>query len=155
MNGKKGFLLGEETVKIIVAVIAIGFLVYLLVYLYYNSKKNEKLEQAEASLEHIISEAGAGVSEVQIYNPSDFYPNYWKIVSFSKREIPKACSNLGWSSCLCICNNEFIDGDADECDEQGTCRESTLLVEGQKISIRDVPLTLEIKDGIIRKNELG
>ncbi|KKK68866.1 hypothetical protein LCGC14_2939740, partial [marine sediment metagenome] len=34
---KKGFLLAEETLKMILAVIAIGFLAFFLTSLYFNS----------------------------------------------------------------------------------------------------------------------
>jgi len=96
---KKGFLLGEETIKLILSVIAIIFLVMFIVYLYNNFSQNKELEQAKSSLTHLITEIAAGSAEVQIYNPKD-----WGVASFSSKEnFPKPCLTAGWSSCICIC----------------------------------------------------
>ncbi len=54
MKGKKGFLLGEETLKMIVAVFAILLLIYLLVNLYVTYTKKTKLEKAENRLNELI-----------------------------------------------------------------------------------------------------
>jgi len=53
---KRGFLLGEETLKIIIAIIAISFLVYLLFSLYSANRTSKDLELAKSSLNHLIEE---------------------------------------------------------------------------------------------------
>jgi len=47
---KKGFLLAEETLKIVVAVISITFLIYFLTSLYFARIDGENLRKAEAVL---------------------------------------------------------------------------------------------------------
>jgi len=123
MKNKKGFLLAEETLKIIIAVICILFLAYFLVSLYLKSSGDEKLEMAKASLEHIVEEINAGNPTVEIYNPKG-----WVVVSWSygvNGAVPKSCDNLGWKSCLCICDEELktrtIQGLSDDCDKKGIC----------------------------------
>ncbi len=149
LKNKKGFLLAEETLKIVIAVIAIGLLIYLLFSLYYNSQKNEKLEQAEASLEIILGETNSDGAEVEIYNPESFEAFGWKIVSFSNSGLPNSCSNLGWSNCLCICKSQLVGDNIEECDEEGICRESELIVNGGEIKIKNPPVRLEIKNKVI------
>ena len=63
---KRGFLLGEETLKIVLAVIAIGFLVFFLVSLYSSYTRNKDLELAEASLGYLIEGINSGSEEVEI-----------------------------------------------------------------------------------------
>lgn len=98
---KKGFLLAEETLKIILAVIAIGFLAFLLFSLYNANKTARELELAKESLDFLIQEIEEeGRAEVDIYNPKS-----WIILSWPygvSEEIPLSCANLAWSNCICI-----------------------------------------------------
>ena len=49
-KSRKAFLLGEETLKIVVALICIVVLIYFLAMLYYAKVDGEKLAQAKALL---------------------------------------------------------------------------------------------------------
>ena len=55
MKCKKGFLLVEETLKIIIALISLIFLVYFLVSLYMANQNAKNLEWAKSSLNHLIT----------------------------------------------------------------------------------------------------
>lgn len=153
MKTKKGFLLAEETLKIIIAVICIGFLVYFLVSLYNSNKDSKKFEEAETSLDFLIEEIKGSRKEVQIYNPiQDF--NAWEIISWPnsiKEGMPNSCSNIGWENCLCICPRVNVNN----CDGKGVCRESEFSVEGGSIKIKKPPVILEIdyENKIIRRIE--
>ncbi|MDZ4226745.1 MAG: hypothetical protein U1B79_01390, partial [Candidatus Pacearchaeota archaeon] len=98
---KNGFLLAEETLKLIIAVIAIGFLAYFLMSLYFSARTSQKLEQARDTLPFIMNETKAGKTSADVYNPK----NWWLRTFFKEREIqfPKTCSNLGLASCICLC----------------------------------------------------
>lgn len=145
---KKGFLLAEETLKIILAVIAIGFLAYLLYSIYQSSQNSKDLELAEESLNFLISEIDSGKATVELFNP-----NGWSVVSWPYNgDMPFTCSNLDWKSCVCICKNPFIKNSknyAGKCDDtnEGICVESSFktINEGvqQPIDIEPV-LTLNI-----------
>ena len=145
MKNKKGFLLAEETLKIIIALICIVFLVYLLVSLYISNRDSKDLELAKASLEYLIGELNPETTEVEIYNPSG-----WIVISFpiGNNVPPKSCSNLGWSECLCICKEgilTFTDaGLAKDCEDTGICMKSDFDVVGEKIKIKNPPLKLNI-----------
>lgn len=117
---KKGFLLGEETLKIILAVISIGFLVSFLGALYYNSIKDKDLELAKASLEHLIDEINAGATEVDIYNPEEWYV-------LSKDDL------------VCICETSF------NCDVEENCIKPNKKVDVSLVQIINPPIKVEIK----------
>ncbi|MBI2044057.1 hypothetical protein HYT24_01710 [Candidatus Pacearchaeota archaeon] len=145
MKNKRGFLLAEETLKIIIAVISIGFLIYFLAALYYNNKNSKDLELAEASLEHLTESINSNLNEVEIYNPGG-----WIILSWpykNENKIPNSCLNLGWQSCICIAENvnifqraaKLFSATKDQTEEllensdEGVCLENTkiLTVKGE------------------------
>jgi type II secretory pathway pseudopilin PulG len=149
IKNRKGFLLAEETLKIILAVIAIVFLAYLLFSIYNANKDAKDLELAEESLNFLIQEINAERTEVQIYNPKGWeiysWPNtytkgilLWKT---TEEGMPMSCSNLGWESCICICKKDT----PEKCDSKGVCLDnpSAFSVE-ESIKIKDPPITLSI-----------
>ena len=150
---KRGFLLAEETLKIILAVIAIGFLAYLLFSIYSARKESKELELAKSSLEHLVNEINSDATEVDIYNPSG-----WWIASWPYQDIkPDFCSNLGWENCICI----FPKGLGSirpesyaESSDNGVCKEvskrvfvSSVKGKQSPIKIEDPPLVLDINYG--------
>jgi len=117
---KKGFLLAEETVKIIVAVICILFLIFILLSIYNSSTSGAKLQQAKDVLsrtQNIISALKEGESQNQdIPNPSG-----WYMYSFVETDKPNSCLN---EKCLCICDHsvlKLLTPLAKRCDKDGTC----------------------------------
>jgi len=157
MRNKKAFLLAEETLKIVIALICIGFLVYFLVSLYMSNKDAKNLELAKSSLEHLITEVDSGRSEVVIYNPSGWVIGAWPhdtttrlwytlfIMSKTTKGLPNYCENFGWEKCICICkkNKQKM------CDELGSCFESDFGIDGGSIEIKKPFLKLKIEDNII------
>jgi len=139
---KKGFLLAEETLKIIISVIAITFLIYFLVSLYNVNKDSNDLELAQASLDHLLEEINVKSPEVEIYNPKG-----WSLVSWlGEGGDLRACSNFGWEECICICqspgwvrNRNILEN----CNS-GYCLESEGIIIENTIEIEDVPAKLNI-----------
>ncbi|MBU2053230.1 MAG: hypothetical protein KJ721_03230 [Nanoarchaeota archaeon] len=143
MKNRRGFLLAEEILKIVIALITISFLIYFLVSLYASYSTNKKLELAKASLEHLISEAEAGATEVEIYNPLG-----WWLYSWVAYDLPNSCSNLGWVKCLCACPEKSRKGPIEECSSYGVCLQSKFeLVED--VQIKKPSVKLKIQDGKI------
>ena len=146
---KKAFLLAEETLKIVIALISISFLIYFLSSLYFTNQNSKDLELAEATLENLIESVNSGIEEVEIYNPKS-----WILISFPIGDgiMPKSCSNLGFQSCLCICNeNPWTikdSGLAEDCNNVGVCMDSNLKVdnENNKIKLENPPIFLSIKE---------
>ena len=157
IKDKEGFLLAEETIKIIIALICLVFLIYLLVSVYYSNKNSKDLKLAQASMDYFISEVDAGKTEVEIFNPEGWYflswphpvseftllPPFYKIVV----EIPKSCLNLGLNNCFCICS----DNSAGDCDSNGYCVMQDYRADNGAIKISNPPITLEFNGGAIRQ----
>ncbi len=159
-------LLAEETLKIVLAFIAIGFLVYFLVSLWMANQDSKDLELAKASLQHLVDEINDGRKSVEIYNPE----GYWLMSWPHGNEKPLYCENLNWDNCLCICGNPGvfstikdlvtshtkIQSFAEECDGWVCSKPKEQMVvvsQGSQgpIKIEEPPLNLEIKDGKITK----
>lgn len=142
---KRGFLLGEETLKIIIAIIAISFLIYLLFSLYSASKTSKDLELAKSSLTHLIEEINSGSNVTEIYNPKNWVVSSWPDNTY----LPRECSNAGWDNCLCICNRPggSVRTFAAACEAKGVCLENDFVVEHagiNAIEIKDPPLILTL-----------
>ena len=158
MKSKRAFLLAEETLKIILAVIALGFLAYLLFSIYQSSKDSRDLELAEESLNFLMSEINLGKTQVEIYNP-----RAWIILSWPfEDKRPASCENLGWENCVCIIKNvgnlgalvstlPFTEGITDkflENSNEGVCMESSFVVTHEDVQrpllIDNPPIVLQI-----------
>ena len=116
MKNKNGMLLAEETLKTVIAVIVIIFLVYFLVNLYSANLDEKKQKQAEATLDRIseIVESSRD-GEVRAINPKR-----WYLFSFTEDIKPNSCTG---KSCLCICDNvvDVFDRQIKECSDSGRC----------------------------------
>ena len=128
---KRGLLLAEETLKTVIAVIAIGFLVFFLASLYFANLNEKKQDQAVATLDQfskVIESAEGG--EILKINPEG-----WHIFSFIE-EKPNPC--LG-KSCICICDNviDYFDRQLSECSYDGRCLIVENLQSFEEIEIKD------------------
>ena len=155
MKQKKGFLLAEETLKIIIAVICIGFLAYLLLSIYMKSTDSKKLPFAKSTLNSIVTAIDGGQTSVDVYNPDGWYFDVWPQTVTSRGFLgigsttvrnarPLFCENLGWQSCICICKKNTIN-DCDNTDT-GICvnNSANFDVAGKNIELKNLPLTLKI-----------
>jgi len=151
--GEKGFLLAEETLKIVVSLIVVGFLVYFLYSLYFSNSENKELQQAEASLTYLKNQLDSGNTEAILFNPGG-----WSLLSWPyENEIPNSCSKENWKNCICICNNPtfLTSGNfKDNCNnsEKGVCLENTGNFEVTQdniqlpIKIENPPVILKIEN---------
>jgi hypothetical protein len=141
MKNKKGFLLGEETVKIVIAVICIAFLVTLLVLVYLSATGTQKTREATLSIENVIqpeieklNEGGeANTNGNLIQNPAGWY--IFSFVDGDKK--PNSCIQ---ENCICICQNILInvfDRQIKSCDEKGICYPVSNLKKFDKIGINN------------------
>jgi hypothetical protein len=143
---KKGFLLAEETLKIIIAVVCIVFLIYLLIAIYNSTSGQKKIEQAKDDLsriDKIISGLSEGESESQdISNPQG-----WHLYGFVGEEKPNFCTN---EKCLCICEKSLIKqltSQESKCDKKGAC----LVVS--KLAISEIDLKIRVRVDIKNQND--
>ncbi len=141
---KKGNLLPEEVLKIIIAVICIGFLIFLLVSLYFSVTGGEKKKEAEASMK---SENGLA-KEIERINLGGetkeqghpvLNPAGWYIFSFTGEDLkPNLCAG---NNCICICENVAVNffnpqkRQVEKCDDKGSCTSVSNLKSFEKIKI--------------------
>ena len=151
---KEGFLLAEETLKIILAVIAISFLAFFLTSLYFNAVNNQKSVKAEASLTRISEVIKNEESTSEIV--SDITPPGWNLFSFVGEEKPNSCSG---ENCLCICYNikiNLANRQIKECDKKSICEIVTGLEDFGEIKIKSPSISVEVlklEDSIIIKEK--
>lgn len=134
---KKAFLLAEETLKVVVAVICLIFLAYFLTSLYYSKINDEKLKFAKDILgtlnEKITLLEDGGFFEQDVVNP-----NGWYLIGFTNDIKPNSCSN---QNCICICPIAYdykgtFNRQQKKCDDKGSC----LIIN----ELRNIPLELKI-----------
>ncbi len=157
---KRGFLLGEETIKIVVAVIAIVFLIALLASIYFSVTGSQKIKEAQS----IVSGENGLTKEIDRINlggePKEqgfFIPNpsEWYIFSFTGIKKPNLCAG---DNCVCICGKvlvDIFDGQIKECDKKGVCSIVQNLKEFQQIKIEKTGVFVSINkiNGIIEVNK--
>ena len=148
-KGKRGILLGNHTVNLVVTAIVAVFLVYLAIQVYLMFTEENKLKNAEAQLEKLVEVINrvyrTGESEtVEIFAPGD----KWVLRTFTETgDFPGAkCKDD--LSCLCFCSSG-------ECDESVTCEGFRL---GDNDDFTDVfisPLDSLIFDKPVRDLEIS
>lgn len=152
---KKAMILAEETLKIVIAVIVIGFLAFFLASLYYNNQKARELDLAKESLNYFIEQVNIKSQEIELFNPKG-----WVLVSFSSSKgtsnMPLSCSNLAWGECSCICEKSFTTTSnpiyqtdlKDDCDKSGICAEikEEIVIKENYLEIES-PLILKVNYG--------
>lgn len=138
-RGATSTYLGEETLKVVVSLLAIGILAFLLFSIYNAVTSSKSLDQAKATLPALVTASVAGQTSFDVYNPGD-----WFLMSFSNSDlVPKSCSTVGLKACICICQGDT----AESCDSknEGICTDNRgFFVIGGPIPISNPPLTLRI-----------
>ena len=131
---KKGFLLAEELVKIVIAAACLGFLVYFLTAAYMAKLHSQELKHAQTTLDEILVKINLGGGEVLGLTPAD-----WYLVGFVGQDWPDSCIN---KNCLCICEKTFFSrNQAKKCSENGVCKTVENLKGFSKIEIQRKDLT--------------
>jgi len=147
---KKGMLLASETLKIILAVISIGFLIFLLTSLYFSNIHSKKLTEATSTIKRvseIVQRINNGeVNEEEITTLS---PAGWHFFSFTEEDKPNSCAG---QDCLCICDKvyevKFLGvTQSKECSDKGVCLIIQNLKDFSSFEIGDAtnPIDIEIK----------
>jgi len=165
MINKRGFLLAEETIKIIIALICIVFLVYFLLSLYFSKVQNENIKYAKAtlidsddSIKAVIDRVKSGISEGGSEIKLVHNPKGWYLFSFTGNKIkPNSCAG---ENCVCICDNVYSvslvfwkseeERQAGKCSDKGVCLIEEDLREFGEIEITEATeLTIKNERGLI------
>lgn len=138
MNSRGSMLLPSETLKMVLGIICVMFLIFLMVGIYFSMTGKQEEAQAAATLDRIqdvFSNAKSNASFVS-EDITDLNPAGWMIFIFTGPEKkPEQCTR---SDCLCLC--DFIDVNvADrqmkECNKDGVCFIESNLLETPDIKI--------------------
>ena len=157
MRNKKGFLLGEETLKIIVAILCILLLIFLAYSLYSSFNSNRNLEVAQANLDKIVEGMKVadkeGKFETILVEPKD-----WIIFSNSinpenlKPNEQEICYTKKY--CLCICGGSSMGIHRCGDKTKTVCRAFDEKIEFQSngnealfFEIKPTQISIEKKDG--------
>jgi hypothetical protein len=140
MKNKRGDILGEESLRIIIAVFSIGFLIYLAASLYFIFVGNYEKEQAKAHLENILAKANSleegEVASYIVTNPKD-----WVLTS--------------QGVLLCFCPDESYKDDQ-KCRAEGVCVDfgssveityASVIGRQRALFIYETPLAVFLKKG--------
>lgn len=147
MKDKKGFVLAEFTLKMIIAVIVIMLLILLLYNIYDTITAKSKFEKGKATLGRIKE----GISIA--YSQGEYYyvitePKGWNLVYYPSGQ-PNVCAG---KPCFCTCEKErwFTRNQLAKCNSAGVCAidnledKSVIFFDEQKIEI-DGPIGIMIK----------
>ncbi len=148
---RRGFLLGETAVKVVVAIIAIILLIALLVSLYATFSNKDELLKAEATLNSVVERVGRVASDPNTKSLNFFLPNPkdWLLLYYENGE-PSACEG---EKCLCVCDTPGVFGgtQANNCNKVGICQKVSrdIIFEGEvkipaSILIEEKPEGIEI-----------
>lgn len=143
MENKRGFLLAEETLKIVIALICIVFLAYFLIALYFGGINEVDFQQAKKTLidsSESVKKTVDGLDEGQMKTMFLANPIGWRFLSFTKNPRPKSCAG----NCLCICRktNEVTDyftKQSAKCDE----KQSGICFTQQNLEQRDFNIEMK------------
>jgi len=156
---KKGFFLAEETMKILLAVICLGFLIFILGKMYYSYTVNKEVQQAKDTLAYVEKEINSMKDgekrQIVIYNPAPGEiintlgnRDYWVLIGFNNAEKPAFCLEKGWGNCLCICKNSWglINTLVDKCNKDKVCVSfSGKTLPTQQVDLLNLPVTVSVK----------
>lgn len=131
---KKGMLLTEEVLKMVIAVIGLVLLSYFLVSFFYSDAREKKQRDAIATIDGIsgaisnLNSAGIDILTLQ--------PLRWTLFSFTGEEKkPNQCAG---QNCICICNKvigDIFDRQIKKCGKDGACLIISNLEEFEDIKI--------------------
>ncbi|MCA9487425.1 MAG: hypothetical protein KC516_00510 [Nanoarchaeota archaeon] len=150
MKNKKANLLTEETLKIIVAVICLGILVYLAFAIYNSSTHDKSFVEAQSVMDRISLNLDE-LNNNAFYDGEDILlaPSGWILFFYSNNEFsPNQCYG---ENCLCLCEevSDFFglisDRQERECTKAGVCA-----FEEKLKSFEDIPIGSSKEPTIIK-----
>jgi len=154
---RKGALLEEETLKLVIAAFCIMILFFFLGKLYFSFQSADE-KQAQATIEHLQVAIENKETEFIVYNPEAGFVSQWYLVSWPYQDlIPSVCTRNGWENCVCITSIVAVNALGDVLpsnfmQESKFCAESTLpttidslalsVGSTEPLRLEDLPLTL-------------
>lgn len=122
MKNKKAFMLGEHTLKVIIAVLCLLLLFYLLFSLYSSYQNEKNLRMAGATLDEISEKMSEAKEKGEVQEVVLLEPRGWILISFDGNKKPNKCI----SNCICVCTNDepgfhVVSTELELCNALGVC----------------------------------
>ena len=149
-------MLGEHTLKVVIAVLCLLLLFYLLFTLYSNSKNERNLQLAEATLDELAGKM-AGAKENDNAQTILLNPSGWKLFYYGKgvkeKDKPSMCEDncmclcyeLGWISPTAVGSRISGHDQISVCDEIGVCKNFEESVSFESIEL-PADININFKD---------
>lgn len=136
MRSKKGFMLGEYTLKMIIAVLCILLLVYLLSSIYSSFTNKKDLNKAKETLNSLAEKMiDAKTTQKRVTLPL-LEPDGWRLIGYSGIEKPEQCTD----NCICLCADRLRDrwfkDQIEKCGAIGVCKDFNENINLFNIKIR-------------------
>ena|SRR3989338_1442271 len=142
---RKGDLLGEETLRVVIAIAAILLLILLLFNIYATFSNKPKIEKARALAERVEGKIGEAFSSGESREIL-LEPQGWILLNYGNGE-PDTCAGR---NCFCICEKDgFFESQLDSCNEDGICRVTDRNLDFSEIEIEGNEIIFESKGGTI------
>ncbi len=148
MKNKRGILLAETVLKIIIAALCIAVLVILAIKLFGMFSKENQVRKAEDNLNLIAEKIALLTSQAytQDYLYAAIYPpkdKGWFIRSFERVNFPEKQCVGRFESCLCMC-------DVYECKNLKACKgfEKEIVIEGTETGSATVSSAMGSSPGV-------
>jgi hypothetical protein len=123
-NKKGDFMLGEYTLKMVIAVLCLLLLVYLLFSFYSSFTNKQDLSKARGTLDTLSEKMSQAKSKSdgEAYVPL-LNPDGWRLIGYSGTEKPQQCIN----NCICLCANRlgdrWVKDQIEKCEAIGVCKD--------------------------------
>ena len=155
-SNKKGMLLAEYSLKMIIAILALLLLIYLFSVWYSSLIDKQNFQRAEATLGDLKDRMVDAKKNIQVFPLLE--PNSWKLISYTGPVLPEAC----FKNCICLCEDVkwtdkakvfWIPTQLDKCNVRGVCENFDEFFNEFEIILRS-SVKVEYKDGgyIINQN---
>lgn len=151
IRDKRGDLLSEYTLKVIIAAISLLLLLYLLFALYASFTNKQNFERAGATLEN-LNEKMVDARNLNVMQSIPLLePNGWVLLSYISGEKPGECQE----NCICLCEGIRIrdrwklwwtDSQVEKCNQRGVCKDYTEGLNKFEIELRK-DVNVEFKGG--------
>jgi hypothetical protein len=147
MKSKKGFMLGEYTLKMIIAVLCILLLVYLLFSLYSSFTNKKDLNKARETLNSLAEKMiDAKTTQKRVTLPL-LEPDGWRLIGYSGTEKPEQCIY----NCICLCADRLRDrwfkDQIEKCEAIGVCKDFNDYINAFNIKIR-MDVNIDYSEGV-------
>ncbi len=133
---KKGFMLGEYTLKVIIAIFCIILLLYLLFSFYSSFTDKKNINGATSTLNDLSEKMIDAKNEQERVTLPLLEPNGWRLIGYSTGDRPEQCTG----NCICLCADRWRDrwfkDQIEKCEAIGVCRNFDVNINTFNIKIR-------------------